>query len=185
MSGVTNTTVKNLILDAGVVYINYEDETNERILGATTGGNKFSVEREFRDIEVDGVKGKTKGLRRIITENSSLEVNLKEMSAKNIQVALAGSTLGTYPATTPTHDTIISNGKIVDADYISNVALVATVSGSTEPCVIILYNALSDGNLEMNLQDKNEAVITLTLSAHYDPADLSDPLYEIRYPKIS
>lgn len=261
MSAVTSTTVKNLILDEGVVYKNY-GLAGEAIIGATAGGNSFTVEREIKEIEVDGVKGKVKGLRRLITENAMLTVNLKEMSTDNIKLALAGSTstaptvntivpaeylgLGTSGAETftfnhapilgtevfyvdgvkanwvrgthytisgtdltiigtntialsaelttgytwnsgeaATHDVITSNGTIADADYIDNVACVATVSGSTDPVIIILKNVLSDGNFELSLEDKEEAVIELQLSAHYDPASLSTPIYEIRYPKIS
>lgn len=185
MNGITTETTKNMIFDQGVVYINYEETTNERVLGATSGGNSFTIEREFRDIEIDGLKGKTKGFRRLITENASLTVNLKELSAENIKLALAGSASADHPETTPTHTKITSKFAIEDTDYIKNVALVATVSGSDKPCVVILYNALSDGNLEMSLEDKNEAVIAVTLSAHYDPIDEKADLYEIRYPIIA
>lgn len=179
----TSETVKNLILDAGIVYKNYGG-AGEAVLGATMGGNSFSVEREIREIEVDGVLGKVKGLRRIITENAMLTVNLKEMSTANLKLALPGSTSTNYPSATPTHDSIVSVGKIADSDYLTNIALVATVSGSTTPVVILLSNALADGGFEIALEDKNEAVIEIQFSAHYDPATLTTVPYEIRYPKI-
>jgi|GEM_PF-790602 len=92
---VTQKTVENMLLDAGVVYVNY-GLTTERVLGATNGGNKFLVEREFREVEIDGLKGKTKGMKRLLSENASLEVNLKEMSSENIMLALPGSTKTDY-----------------------------------------------------------------------------------------
>lgn len=179
--GVTKKTVKNMLLDAGVVYLNYGLD-NERILGATSGGNTFNVEREIREIEVDGVKGKTKGLRRKISENAHLTVNLKEMSPENIQIAFSGSTIDTSDAD---YDIIKSGGDITDNDYLENVALVVPVSGSDKHCIILLHNVLSDESLDLNLEDENEGIIEVQLSAHYDPEDLDAPIYEIKYPKVS
>jgi hypothetical protein len=183
-SAITQETVENLIMDAGVVYLNY-GTVGERILGATEGGNSFSVVREIRQIPVDGARGKVKGMSRLTKEDASLKVNLKEMSAANIMLAIAGATKSDFPAVTPTHDEIRSSGKISDTDYQDNVALVATVSGSTEPVVIILENALSDGNFDIGAKDKDEAVVPVEFSAHYDPADLTKVPYAIRYPKMS
>ena len=262
MSAITTDTVQNLVLDAGIVYLNYgAGGGTERILGATEGGNTFTVEREIREVPVDGTKGKTKGLRRIITENATLTVNLKEVSPENIQLALAGSTKTTGAIKAPmfeylgeglvtaetftfkqepvvsslkffvngvavdwklgeeffmpsatemtlseaetlavddeltvsyiyltgetaTHEEIVS-GDIGDDDYITSVALVATVSGSDQPIVCTLYRVLSDGDFEIGATDKEEAVVPVEFSAHYDPSDLDLPLYSISYPVIS
>jgi hypothetical protein len=181
---ITEETLQNLILDAGVVYLNY-GESEERILGATEGGNTFTVEREIREMPFDGLKGKTKGARRIIREDAKLTVNLKELSAENIALALAGAVAVDFPESTSTHKEIRSSGKIIDTDYTDNVALVATISGSDIPVVILVENALSDGNFEIGAVDKDEAVIPVEFSAHYDPED-EDGLvpYAIRYPII-
>ncbi len=181
---ITEETLQNLILDAGVVYLNY-GESEERILGATEGGNTFTVEREIREMPFDGLKGKTKGARRIIREDAKLTVNLKELSAENIALALAGAVVVDFPESISTHKEIRSSGTIVDTDYTDNVALVATISGSDIPVVILVENALSDGNFEIGAVDKDEAVIPVEFSAHYDPED-EDGLvpYAIRYPII-
>jgi hypothetical protein len=184
---VTSKTIKNLILDAGVVYVDYGLAT-ERILGATSGGNQFVVEREIREIEVDGVKGKVKGLRRIITENAMMTVNLKEMGTENIKLALSGSTSSSVLGSdglTKTHDEIRSSGKVADADYKDNIAIVAKISGTDKPIVCIIENALSDGNFEIGVEDKNEAVVPVQFSAHYDPADINKVPYAIRYPVVA
>jgi len=185
---VTKETLQSLILDAGVVYLNYGDTTNERILGATEGGNTFTVEREIREIPFDGMKGKTKGARRIIREDAKLTVNLKELTAENIATALAGATISEIPDKED-YQEIRSTGFLQDSDYIDNVALVATISGSTKPVVIILENVLSDGNFEIGATDKEEAVIAVEFSAHYDPDDLEADgavkvPYTIHYPEI-
>lgn len=179
---ITKETVKNLLCDAGVVYLNYGLE-GERVLGATEGGNTFTIEREIREIPVDGARGKVKGLRRIVSENAKLTVNLKEMSAENIRLALAGAAVSDYPSTgEKTHDEIRSTGEIGDTDYANNVALVARLSGTNRPVVCVIENALADGNFEIGGKDKEEAVVPVEFSAHFDPEDMSTVPWAVRYP---
>lgn len=85
--------IQNIVIDTGVVYVNY-GEIGERILAPVRGGNQFLVERTIRDIEFDGRRGKTKGLRRIIEENAKLVVGLMDISMANIALALSGATYG-------------------------------------------------------------------------------------------
>lgn len=62
-SGFNENTSKNLLLDAGAIYVNYDLEVDtfatagEKLLGATSGGNQFNAIPEFRTVEVDGVRG--------------------------------------------------------------------------------------------------------------------------------
>lgn len=186
-SGITKETLQSMVLDAGVVYLNYGLES-EKVLGATSGGNKFSVEREIKTTEVDGARGKVKGLRRLIAENVSLTTNLKELNARNIQLALAGSTLSDVMdedlVPKKTHDKITTSSNIQDNDYLENISLVAELSGSKDPVIITLYNALSDGSFEMGLTDTEEAVVEVTFSAHYNPLAMDEPIYDIRFPVL-
>jgi hypothetical protein len=184
--GITADTVKNMLLDAGAVYVNY-GEVDERLIGATSGGNSFTVEREIKEIEIDGARGKVKGARRIITENASLTINLLEMSVENFKMALTAADVSDVmddTGTTKIADKIQPRGQILDSDYLKNVALVTTVSGTDQPCVIILYNVLADDEIELELEDKEEGKPEIVLSAHYDPANLSQVPYEIRYPVV-
>lgn len=169
----TTAQIENIVIDAGAVYLNYGlgEAAGERILAPTMGGNSFSVEQEIKEIEVDGIKGKTKNLRRIITENASLSVNLADLSLENLKVALPGTTLAS--------STLTSTGNIADTDYISNVALVGeTMKGEYK--VIIIYNALADNGLSIEMTDKEETSVEVQFSAHYDPTDLTAPLYEVK-----
>lgn len=88
--GITTETVKNMLLDAGAIYVNY-GLPGQRLIGATSGGNTFTVEKEVKEIEVDGTRGKTKGFRRIIENNASLGINLLEMSPENFKLALTAA----------------------------------------------------------------------------------------------
>ena len=177
-SGITKETVENQVIGAGAVYVNY-GETGERKLGATRGGNTFVVEQEVRDVEVDGAKGKVKGMRRIITVIPRLTVNLLEMSADNIVKALPGS----EKTDDTDHDEITRDRNIELDDYIDNIAIVATVSGTDEPIIVKIDNALADNNFEMSFNNNDEVVTEIQFTGHFDYDDLDTEPWEIRYPK--
>jgi hypothetical protein len=182
LHGITTETSQNLLLDAGKVVINY-GETDERDLGATMGGNTFKVETEYKEVTPDGAKGKVKGLRRIISVSTQLVVNMFEMTKENIMLALPGSESVEDNVTTPTADVITRSRNLEDLDYLKNITYLGTISGKADPVVITVYNALSDGALEVSGEDKEEASTELTLSGHFDPAAMDLEPWEIRYPK--
>lgn len=85
-TGFTKETPENLLLDAGAFFKNFvyvpggdNNDTYDsavaagKLLGATKGGGEFSAVPTIRQIEVDGVKGRAKGLETI----DSWEVYLK------------------------------------------------------------------------------------------------------------
>ena len=58
--GITTETVKNMLLNAAVIYKNLKYSTEKNgwdgtVLGATSGGVKFHYEIKWLDVEVDGV----------------------------------------------------------------------------------------------------------------------------------
>ena len=180
--GITTETVKNLIIDAGAVYVNY-GETNERLLGATRDGNSFVVEQEIREMPLDGAKGPVKGARRITSVVPRLTANLIEMSAQALQDALVGSNVADYPDSVgKTHDQITRSLQIDDTDYLTNVALVGEVHGKGEPVICMIKNGLADGNLEISTAENDEAGVSVQFTGHFDPADLDTEPWEIRYP---
>ena len=83
--------LEHIVIDAGVVYLNYGVDEKEKLLAPCKGDNAFSVEAEIREIEANGLKGKTKGLRRKIREEASLTVNLMDLSLDNLKSMLPGS----------------------------------------------------------------------------------------------
>lgn len=190
-NAITQETVNSMILDAGVVYLNY-GLIGEKILGATEGGNTFKVEREIKTISVDGARGKVRGLRRLISENASITTNLKELNARTVQIALAGSKVTEVKDVTLLTKigekvTPGSSGSTFDyeSDYLKNIAIVASVSGSKKPVIITIHNVLSDGEFSIGLVDTEEAVVAVTFSAHYDPFDMDVPIYDIVFPTVA
>jgi len=182
--GITTETVKRFLIDAGAVYLNYE-EADERLLGATRGGNQFVVEQDVREIEMDGAKGPVKGARRIIEVRAKIVANLLELTAENLQKILAGSTKEDYPSGEgKTHDKITRNTDISDSDYLVNVALVGQVSGSDNNFIGIIKNALATENMELSTEAREEGVLEVTFEGHFDPADLDTEPWEIRFPVI-
>ncbi|GAH51123.1 unnamed protein product, partial [marine sediment metagenome] len=89
-SGLNVNTPDRIFVDAGAVYLNYGLST-QRLLGATRGGNEFNLNREIRDIEVDGVRGSVKGLRRRTVCRPQITCNLIELSLDNLIKAIAGA----------------------------------------------------------------------------------------------
>ena len=171
MNEVTTAQIENILLDTGVVYLDY-GLAGERILGPTRGGNSFVVEQDVRVIERDGALGKEKGLRRVIKEDATLTVKIMDMSIANLKMALAASTA------TATKVTSTLDGEIQSSEYYTNITLIGTdMEGKNK--VITLNNPLADGGLTIEMADKDEAVVEVVFSGHRDPTDATVPLYTI------
>ena len=168
---VTTAQIANVLIDTGVVYLDYGLGT-QRILAPTRGGNSFVVEQDVKVIERDGAMGKEKGLRRVIKEDATLTVKFMDMSISNLKMALAGSTA------TATKVTNTVDGAILDTEYFTNVTLVGTdMAGKSK--VITLFKALADNGLSVEMADKDESVVEVVFSGHRDPTDNTSPLYTI------
>ncbi len=184
--GVTTNTYKKLVLDSGAVYKNY-GESGEALLGATRGGNTFTIEQDIREMPVDGAKGKVKGMRRIIAVNPVIVANFVEISKEVLALALPGSSTADYPDTpSKTHDQITRALEIALGDYATNIAIVGEVSGNdTYPCVCLIKNVIAGENLELGMAPNDEAVQAVTFQAHFDSADLDAEPWAIRWPEIT
>ena len=179
-TGTTETT-KNLILDSAVIYVNY-GEDDERKLGATRGGAEFTVEQEFREIEVDGARGMVKGNRRIVRVDAMINAELLEMSKENLLLAFPGASAEQVEE----KNVITRNLTITNDDYFDNVTMVGTVSGSNEPVICQIKNSLTTGDFNLSTEDEDEGTTELEFEAHFDPAELEDDNFEepweVRYP---
>lgn len=178
-TGFSENTAKSFIINAGAVYtdLTYTEGTGweGNLLGATAGGNTVTIENEYREIEVDGTFSKYVGQKVLMASNATLETNVKEVTAETIRKAINGVLSKGDGATAPaTVDIISGKGKLEDADYISNIALVGELSGSNEPIIIILDNALCTSGLNFSTTDDDEAVIAMTFEAHADASQVAD-----------
>ncbi|CAM3678725.1 hypothetical protein GCM10009865_47620 [Aeromicrobium ponti] len=183
-NGLTANSPLHYLMDAGAIYKNltYDALTGDftgTLLGATSGGNEFALTQETRVIEVDGAKGQRKGHVVIDSEVPSLTINLKELTASNIALAIAGSEIDT---TDTNYDIITSKGKIELTDYLQNIGFVARLSGSSKPVVIVIDNAISLEGLTIATTDKNEAVVPVVFTGHEDETGVAP--YKIYFPKM-
>lgn len=193
-SGFTTKTAERLLLDAGAFFKNFvyeaggsENDTFDnavaegKLLGATKGGGEFSAVPAIRQIEVDGVKGRAKGLETIDSWDVYLKATVLEASAETIKAALCSATIDS--TTDTTYDIITGNADVSLDDYIENITWVGKLSGSDEPVIIQVYNALNTDGLKLTVQDKSEATIPMTFYGHYTQEDLNTPPFKVFYPK--
>lgn len=185
-SGVTTNTFSRFIIDAGAVYKNYNVGTGVgTLLGATRGGNSFSIQLEQREMEVDGARGPVKGGKRIVGINVSITANFLEMSDALLLAMNPAATSASY-GTPQTHDLITRAADIADADFLDNITIVGnTTASDTNYIIIVLENALADGNFENSMTDKEESVIPVTFMGHFLPTDLVTEPWKIYNPIIS
>lgn len=179
----TNTPT-NLLLGVGAFYKNFNTASDtpatatSKLLGATDGGGTLAIVPQIRQVSVDGAPGDVKGLKVNDGYTVTMTVNLKEATLENLELALGAYTTASITGATK------ATGKheIVDGDYINSITWAGTLAGKSNPVYITMSNVLSVNGLNLSVSDKNEAVIPVTLTAHYALADLDTPPFEIIYP---
>lgn len=181
-TGVTTHTAKRLILDAGAIYLNY-GEGDERLLGATEGGASFVIEQEIREPEIDGLPGPLAGTRRVTAVHARISAQLLEQTTDNILLELAGAE--SERSVDNKYDIVTRKGYMIPANaHFKNVAIVALVSGTTNPVVCLIKNGLADGEFEFATEDDNEAKPSIQFTGHFTAEDLDAEPWEIRNPVI-
>lgn len=188
-SGFTEKTPEKLLLDAGAFVKNYvvgesfeEIKSADRIIGATQGGGEFSAKPNARQVQVDGVMGRAKGMELIDGWEAYIKATILEITPETLALSLGAVDLvdvegGEYQRIKPRDD-------IKDSDYIENIAWIGNLSGSQKPVILIIKNPLALDGITLTLQDKNEAKLPVTMYGHYADDDLETPPFEILYPVI-
>lgn len=187
-SGFNDKTAENLLLDAGAFFANFKvgtdtfESASAKLLGATRGGGKFTAKPNIRSIEVDGVKGRAKGLQVIDNWEVSLSANVLEVSKESLAKSLTAIN-EIDSSSVEGYDVITAKNYIEITDYIENVTFVGKIAGSEKPVIIQIYNALNVEGLTIQTKDKDEAVIALNFVGTYDTKTLDSPPFKIFYPK--
>lgn len=190
-SGFTKSTQQNLLLNAGAYFKNYDVEKDTydtavkagKLLGATRGGGQFNAVPTVRQIEVDGVSGRAKGMEVIDDWDVSLQANVLEIKKETIVSALIASEVTN--ASVEGYEKITAKQMIELDDYIDNITWIGTISGSDLPVIIVVKNVLNTGGLQVKTEDKNESVLSMQFYGHYEQGELDSPPFEIYYPKSS
>lgn len=184
-SGVTTNTPDNILLGAGTIHKGLTFSGSawnfaESLIGATSGGSKFSIKPELLDVEVDGVLVKTEGLTVKVGETASIETNIAEITPEILKWAVFGKDGAATEATG--YSEIVSKNKIEEGDYIDNFGYVGkTISG--KPIIIIFDKALCTSGLEIEGKNKEAGVFKGTFECYAPLEGEHDVLpYHIYYP---
>jgi len=177
-TGIDATTLDFITFGPGEIFIDY-GLAGERQLGATDGGAEFNVVRTLREIPVDGAIAAVKGLERVEKVEGTLTVNLKDITAVDVQLALAG---GNLAANVPVGWDRITGGDIVAADYLTNVALICEHSSLGNDVIFWLDYPIANSDLKATMTDKGEWVLPITFKAHVTGAAPNTEPWAIDYP---
>lgn len=191
LSGLTEQTTQALVLDAGAFFKNYDIKQDTfdsaikagKLLGATKGGGNFKAVPTFRSIEIDGMRGAVKEAKLL----DSWEIR---MGAKIVEVTVESLKAGLSIVEEPTTETVGQKqykkiqGKtcILDKDYFDNITWIGNLSGSEDPVIIQVFNALNTKGLEFSFEDKGEAVIETDFEGHFDATGKVP--FVIYYPQV-
>lgn len=193
-TGYNTKTMENLHTGAGAYFKNftvgvdtYETaRTDGKLLGATQGGGEFKAAAEIRQIEIDGLPGKAKGAEIIDSWEVSLGMTFIETTPETLALSLGAADIDT--TTNGTYNIIQGRNAFEDADYIDNITYIGTLTGSDEPIIVQVFNALSTDGLNIKVEDKKEGTIPVTVFGHYEDngdGSLDAPPFKIYYPKGS
>ena len=186
-TGVSTNTPKNIVFGAGTIHKNlaYTGSAwnfDASIVGATSGGSKFTIQPEITTVEADGALVKVKGLDVKTGETATMEINFLELTKDIIKSAVIGAD-GTSSDTT--YDLIESKADIAEGDYWENVAFVGkTLEGKN--IIVILDNALCTSGLELEGKNKEAGIGKYTFESYAElTGDLDTLPWHIYYPKAT
>lgn len=160
-NGVTVKTPNNVLFGAGTIHKNLKYDATEKkwnfansLVGATSGGSKFSIVPEVTPIELDGALVAVKGLNKKTGEVAEMEVNFAEFKSDLIATA-ALAKIGTSDV--DGYDLIESKADIEVGDYWENIAFVGELLNG-EKVIFIMDNALCTSGLEVDAKNKEQTI---------------------------
>lgn len=139
-------------------------DSDENVLGATSGGNKCSILSEFMDIEVDGATVKVKGLTHKVGEAGKLETNLAQHTIESFKRSIVGKEVDSL---IKGFKQIVTKSLLELSDYLENIAYVGSMSDGTD-VIIIMENVLCTSGLELEGKNKEASVVAATFECSAD-----------------
>ena len=168
--GITADTPTNIVIGAGNVHRNHAN------LGASTGDNVFSINREIFTPQLNGLKGNLRGTDYIIRSEGVLATTIPEVSAAVMAAGWPGST------STPTAGMTIINEsdvrRIPTADYADWELQVERLGGGQFQFEV--DKAINRGTLEFSAQDAGMMGPRYELHGSWDPTALTVSPHRIR-----
>lgn len=184
--GITTETIKNMLLNAGVLYKNlkYDSETKAwsgTPFGATSGGIKFNYEAKWLDIEVDGATVLVKGIsKQKVGEAAYFEGSMTEITPGLLADAMHLKKEDTKVEGYTVYKTI---DNLTEADYPENIAYVGTLSGGKQ-IIIILPHAICTEAFEFEAKNAEQSTfkVKFECTADFNNNTLNKLDLELYYP---
>lgn len=180
-TGLTDRTIVNLQLNAGVLLTAYTKGTDideNDIIGATRGGGSFTAVPTVHQAAVDGAPTYTKGLERVDDWVITLNATMVELNDDAVSRALGVGVVKTETGSGTTKDTTFTVKRTVnDADY-KDLYWVGDLSNG-QNVVIKIKNALNTSGFNLTFSDRGEGTYTLALIGHFTTDDLDTAPFEL------
>jgi len=188
-NGVTAKTPENIPFGPGTIHkgLKYTEGSGwnfaESIVGATSGGSKFSIVPTVTQVPVDGVNVRMKGLDAKTEEKATMEINFVELTNEIIKAATL-SKMGT--SADASYDVFESKAEIEEGDYWENIAYVGVNLKNNKKCIVIMDNALCTSGFEMEGKPKEATIgkYIFECSAELDSDGDTLP-WHVYYPKAT
>ena len=181
--GIQSGTYDKLLLDAGAIYTDFVSVAAPgTLLGATRGGAVFKRAPKYKELPYEGIPGQVVGQKHLIGVKVSLDVSIISFDTDNLSLAIPNSVVTSLDA---------NHWQLTEAEWeaetvhsLTNIAILAQLSGEALPVVLILDNPISEKDLSFSLKDKGEAVSKWTFSAFYkESTGFANPPWRVYWPK--
>lgn len=178
---IPETTFQNMQLNAGVLVKEFTPESAslslESIVGATSGGIKFSATPTFSDQgeDVDNCPKNTKELKKLDAWEAKMSGTFVTVTADSVKSLLAAADVS---------DTKITpRADLTDEDF-SDIWFVGDYSDKNGEknggfCAIHMMNALSTAGFSIQTGDKSKGQFSFEYMAHYTIADQTKVPFEV------
>lgn len=172
---------KELQLNAGIFLVDFDHSTiatadalktaiasavtaGTNILGVTRGGGTFTVTKEVRTPEVDGVRYAFKGQDFIDSADAYLSGTLLEVNATNFKRLLStGESVTDGKKTTVTMHTAVDP----ETDYIPSLVWVGDIADG-RLIMVVLDNAFNTADFSLTFTDKGEGTMPFEFHARQE-----------------
>ena len=172
---------KELQLNAGIFLVDFNHSTiatadalktaiasavtaGTNILGVTRGGGTFTVTKEIRTPEVDGVRYAFKGQDFIDSADAYLSGTLLEVNATNFKRLLStGESVTDGKKTTVTMHTAVNP----ETDYIPSLVWVGDIADG-RLIMVVLDNAFNTADFSLTFTDKGEGTMPFEFHARQE-----------------
>lgn len=136
-----------------------------KLLGATRGGGTFTVSREEREPEVDGLRYRWKGGTFVDSADPQLSTTLVETTPDNFALAM-----GTTASTSGKVTKVKMPTALTGSSYLDDLCWIGELADG-RLVMICLYNALNTADITFTFQDKGEGSLAVEFHACQDKFD--------------